>query len=227
MPEPRNLTPDPEDAPRLSSPPAGVIEADSPSLLNADRSIQRASLYFFIFVVLLVGAVGPVQPPAQSPEDDLIAEALRPMRSSRPRREPDPAPDRPWESRTRLVIGEDHDSRVLMTHCVEDLGCNVLTAGSTGDGFERARRERLDLIFLDPVMPVMDGTTFLKRLHREKGYGGSPVIICTEKALTREDLERLQARCVGVVAKGDHLEEELGAILTQLFSPAGDPPSES
>jgi len=126
-----------------------VIEADSPSFLNADRSIQRASLYFFIFifVVLLVGAEGPVQPPAQRPEDDLIAEALRPMRSSRPRREADPAPDRPWESRTRLVIGED--------------------------------------------------------------------------------LERLQARCLGVVAKREQLEAELGAILTQLFSPAGDPPSES
>ena len=73
-------------------------------------------------------------------------------------------------------------------------------------------------------MPVMDGTTFLKRLHEKKRYRGIPVIICTGKELTRRDQERLQAQAVGIVAKGERFEEELRRILSHLFPLAGDSP---
>jgi PAS domain S-box-containing protein len=293
------------------------------------------------FSILIAGG----EKPAQRLEDELIAEALKPIQSSRPRGEEESSPDKPLGSRTVLVIDDDHDSRILMTHYLEDLGCNVLTAGSAGDGFQQARgfrpdlitldlmmpgvtgwealrelkeepelrdipvlivsmlaeegersallgavdvltkpieKERLfeaiernlddtrhrrilvveddpdartvlqeyleaagmtvvlaenghegqerlreeipDAILLDLVMPVMDGTTFLKRLHEEKRYRGIPVIICTGKELTRKDQERLQAQAVGIVAKGERFEEELRKILSQFFPLAGGSP---
>ncbi|MGW8266268.1 MAG: response regulator [Longimicrobiales bacterium] len=307
--------------------------------LQVDSEVGRGSS----FSILVAGG----EEPAQRPEDELIAEALQPIRSSRPRRGTDPSPDTPLGSRTVLVVDDDHDSRILVTHHLEDLGWDVVTADSAGDGFEQARRERPDLIILDLtmpgvpgweafrelkedpelrnvpvimvsglagegedsallgpvdlmtkpiekerlletiernlketrdrkiliveddpdarnvmreyteaagmtvalagdgreglerllegipdailldlVMPVMDGPTFLKRLHREKRYRGIPVILCTGKDLTRNDLERLQAQAAGVVVKGERMEEELRTILSRLFSPAGAPSPE-
>ena len=283
--------------------------------------------------------------PARRPEDELIEEAIRPIESSRPREAEPVAPEKIQAARTILVIDDDPDSRILMTHYLEDLGCDVLTAGSAGDGLEQARafrpdlvtldlmmpgvtgwealrefkedlelrdipvvivsmlaeegersallgavdlltkpidRERLleavernldgtrdrkilvveddqdsrtvmkeylegagmsvvlaengqegedrlreeipDAILLDLVMPVMDGTTFLKRLQEEKRHRGIPVIICTGKELSKKDQERLQAQAVAIVAKGERFEEELREILSRLFPLAGGPP---
>jgi PAS domain S-box-containing protein len=310
-------------------------------LLGYDLKVESEVGKGSSFSILISGG----EEPAVRPEDELIAEALKPIESSRPREETDSPPDEPLGSRTVLVIDDDHDSRILMTHYLEDLGCNVLTAASAGDGFQQARGFRPDLItldlmmpgvtgwealrelkedpalrdipvvivsmlaeerdrssllgavdlltkpiekdrlfeaiernlddtrnrrimvveddpdsrtvmkeyleaagmtvvlaangqegqdrlreeipdaiLLDLVMPVMDGTTFLKRLHEEKRYRGIPVIICTGKELTRKDQERLQAQAVGIVAKGERFEEELRRILSQLFPLAGDSP---
>ena len=63
MAEPRKLIHDEEPSSHRPPPYLRGMEPGTLTFLKADKSIQRASLYFFIFVVLLVAAFGPVPPP--------------------------------------------------------------------------------------------------------------------------------------------------------------------
>ena len=76
-----------------------------------------------------------------------------------------------------LVVDDEADSRVLMSHYLEDFGCSVLTAGDAIEGIEMARRERPDLITLDLVMPGMNGWDALKELKKDPQVRDIPVVV--------------------------------------------------
>ncbi|MFC1575221.1 response regulator [Gemmatimonadota bacterium] len=113
-------------------------------------------------------------------EEELIEEALKPMESSRPLREEEPSSEEPApkEGGHRiLVIDDDADARVLMTHYLEDLGCTVVPAGSAGEGLRMARADRPDLITLDLMMPGMTGWEALKEFKDDPELRDIPVVI--------------------------------------------------
>ena len=76
-----------------------------------------------------------------------------------------------------LVVDDEADSRVLMTHYLEDFGCSVLTAPDAVEGIETARRERPDLITLDLMMPGMNGWDALKALKKDPELRDIPVVV--------------------------------------------------
>ena len=76
-----------------------------------------------------------------------------------------------------LVIDDEADSRVLMSHYLEDFGCSVLTAGDATEGIEMARREQPDLITLDLMMPGMNGWDALKELKKDPEVRDIPVVV--------------------------------------------------
>ena len=76
-----------------------------------------------------------------------------------------------------LVIDDEADSRVLMSHYLEDFGCSVLTADDATEGIETARRERPDLITLDLMMPGMNGWDALKELKKDPEVREIPVVV--------------------------------------------------
>ena len=76
-----------------------------------------------------------------------------------------------------LVVDDESDSRVLMSHYLEDFGCSVLTAGDATEGIEIARRERPDLITLDLMMPGLNGWDTLKELKKDPEVRDIPVVV--------------------------------------------------
>ena len=76
-----------------------------------------------------------------------------------------------------LVVDDEQDSRILMTHYLEDFGCSVLTASGALEGIETARRERPDLITLDLMMPGMNGWDALKALKKDSELRDIPVVV--------------------------------------------------
>jgi PAS domain S-box-containing protein len=76
-----------------------------------------------------------------------------------------------------LVVDDEADSRVLMSHYLEDFGCSVLTASGAEEGIELARRERPDLITLDLMMPGMNGWDALKELKKDPEVRDIPVVV--------------------------------------------------
>ncbi len=76
-----------------------------------------------------------------------------------------------------LVVDDEHDSRVLLTHYLEDFGCQVLTTDDARHGIAMARHERPDLITLDLQMPGMDGWEALRSLKEDPELRKIPVVV--------------------------------------------------
>jgi CheY-like chemotaxis protein len=74
-----------------------------------------------------------------------------------------------------LVIEDDPDIRESLKELLEGEGYRVSAVANGRDGLEAIGREIPSLIFLDLMMPVMDGKAFVQELQ-EKVLVGSPQI---------------------------------------------------
>ena len=124
-----------------------------------------------------------------------------------------------------LVVEDDPGTQELFRSCLEEIGVRVTLAGNGEEAEEALASFDPDLILLDLVMPVMDGTAFLKRLRSDHDGMEVPVIICTGKDLSLEERKRLLAQATRVLEKGEAFEEELMAALADYF-PRGEKASE-
>jgi CheY-like chemotaxis protein len=60
-----------------------------------------------------------------------------------------------------------------------------------------------DLIFLDLMMPEMDGLSFLQEIRKDSRFVDTPVVIISAKTLTAGQRTELDKRVVEVIEKGD------------------------
>lgn len=65
-----------------------------------------------------------------------------------------------------LVVDDEVDVGELVQSFLETHGYQVMTANSAARAFELVQLEKPDLIFLDVVMPGMDGITCLKQIKK-------------------------------------------------------------
>jgi CheY-like chemotaxis protein len=108
-----------------------------------------------------------------------------------------------------LVVEDDLSTQELMRTHLEDAGVQVTLAGN-GEEAEKALDTFIpDLILLDLVMPVMDGTAFLKRLREDPSREGIPVIVCTGKELGPDEKNRLLSEAAEILEKGESFEKDL------------------
>ncbi|WP_414754498.1 response regulator [Anabaena sp. CCY 9910] len=93
-----------------------------------------------------------------------------------------------------LLIDDEPTIRELVKICLNDLvGWNVVTAASAQAGLKHLEIERPDVILLDVLMPGMDFTTFLHRLHGNHSLKTIPVILLSVRAdwFTSQQLQQL------------------------------------
>ncbi len=81
-----------------------------------------------------------------------------------------------------LVIDDEPDARLLLTHIIEDCDCRVLTAGSGQEGLRMAREIQPDLITLDLLMPRMDGWQVLHAIKTDPQLAHIPVVVISVAA---------------------------------------------
>jgi signal transduction histidine kinase/DNA-binding response OmpR family regulator len=104
-----------------------------------------------------------------------------------------------------LVIDDEPDARLLLTHFIESCGYTVIAANSGEEGLRMAREIRPDLITLDLLMPRMDGWQVLHAIKTGLQTATIPVVVISvlaqekrgavfgavdvlQKPVTREDL---------------------------------------
>jgi CheY-like chemotaxis protein len=96
--------------------------------------------------------------------------------------------------KTILLIDDEPTIRELVQICLNDLvGWNVVTANSAQAGLKQLEILRPDLILLDVLMPGMDVTSFLHRLHENHLLKTIPVILLSVIAdcFTSQQLQHL------------------------------------
>ena len=84
-----------------------------------------------------------------------------------------------------LVIDDEEDIRELCRVNLELEGFQVFDAANGRAGLEAVSRHRPDVIFLDLMMPEMDGWDVLRRLKENDATAQIPVVVLT--ARTGED----------------------------------------
>jgi twitching motility two-component system response regulator PilH len=83
---------------------------------------------------------------------------------------------------TKVLVCDDSATDLTnIKNIVEVAGCMTVTATSGVEALDKARSEKPDLIFLDIIMPEMDGFEACRKLHDDPTTKDIPVIFVTSK----------------------------------------------
>ncbi len=83
-----------------------------------------------------------------------------------------------------LIVDDEPHIRLLMQQTLEELedeGVELLTADNGEDALETIKTEKPDLVFLDVMMPKMNGFDVCNAVKHEFGITGVYIIMLTAK----------------------------------------------
>jgi len=118
-----------------------------------------------------------------------------------------------------LVVDDDPDTRRIVTTCLAEEGMHTETAANGREALEVLERFLPDLVFLDLVMPEMDGITFLDHIRSDSRHCHLPVVIITAKDLAPHEIRRLTSETRGLIGKTSNLKENLKETLQRILRP--------
>ena len=116
-----------------------------------------------------------------------------------------------WQNRA-LVVDDVAAERERMSGILRGAGWDVRLAASGAQAIERARSERPAIIFMDIVMPEMDGYQACRRLAVDPATRSIPVVFVSTK---HQRADQLWARMQGgraLLPKPPTAEQLLGAL---------------
>jgi CheY-like chemotaxis protein len=111
--------------------------------------------------------------------------------------------------RLALVVDDEELARKILTQVLEKEGWNVNQAENGLVALERITQQRPDLIFLDLMMPIMNGHQFLAELHKREEWRSIPIIVVTARDMSAEERIALDGFVEKVLPKHALTEESL------------------
>ena len=106
-----------------------------------------------------------------------------------------------------LIIDDEEVARYILKGQLADTGYALLEAGGGTEGLKMAKEELPSLIFLDLMMPDMDGFETLARLKAATETEHIPVIILTSKVLDEAGRQILNTRVQNVLSTASNSRE--------------------
>jgi CheY-like chemotaxis protein len=108
-----------------------------------------------------------------------------------------------------LLVDDDPVARKAMRSMLTKSGCSVTEAENGRVALDRIAENRPSLVFLDLVMPEMDGFEFAASMHRHLEWRSIPIVVLTAADLTVDELRRLNGNIHTILDKGESSREEL------------------
>lgn len=115
-----------------------------------------------------------------------------------------------------LVIDDDRESRMVLVNLLEPLGFEVFQAGSGEEALEKTPEINPDLIFMDLIMPGIDGIEATKRIRRLHGFRKVPVIAVSASTFQEDRENCLRQGCNRFMAKPVKINDVLSVIKEEL-----------
>ncbi|MFA5144307.1 MAG: response regulator [Candidatus Omnitrophota bacterium] len=81
-----------------------------------------------------------------------------------------------------LLVDDEKDLVSTMVYQLQAAGYDVITAYDGLDGLEKGKKEKVDLIILDLMLPKMDGYKVCALLKKDSRYSRIPIILFTARA---------------------------------------------
>jgi CheY-like chemotaxis protein len=119
-----------------------------------------------------------------------------------------------------LVVDDDADLRELASRVIEKAGWKVLTAENGESALTILKTVSPSIIFLDLMMPVMNGFEFLAAFQSHEEWRHIPVVVITSRDLSSEERLQLSSVAKKIIQKGDFTPEillrQLSVLIPQL-----------
>ena len=115
-----------------------------------------------------------------------------------------------------LVVDNSPETLRLLTDALDSAGMTVMVALDGASAMRIVDQITPDIVLLDAVMPGMDGFETCRRLKRDAGLDGVPIIFMTGLAETEHIVHGLEAGGVDYVTKPIVIEEMLARIRVHL-----------
>ena len=115
-----------------------------------------------------------------------------------------------------VVVDDDLSIREMLTSALRMEGHNVVSAIDGQEGLETIQRIRPDLIFLDLMMPRMDGYQVLEALQPDADLRNIPVIILTALGNQNQVVDGLKKGANDYITKPFNLQELLARANVQI-----------
>ena len=104
-----------------------------------------------------------------------------------------------------LIVDDELHIRSLLEQTLEELeeehGVTVLSASSGEEGLSVIQEERPSLVFLDVMMPGMDGYEVCRRVKERLDMSGTHMILLTAKGQVTDREEGLASGAVDYMTK--------------------------
>jgi PAS domain S-box-containing protein len=119
-------------------------------------------------------------------------------------------------SRKVLVVDDKWENRSVLVNLLEPLGFEILEATDGQDGLNKASEFKPDVIFLDLVMPVMDGFETTRRLRQETKLKDVVVIATSASVFDFDQRSSREAGCNDFLPKPMRVQELLERLKVHL-----------
>jgi len=118
-------------------------------------------------------------------------------------------------SKKALVVDDSPTDLANMKTILTDAGCLVITATNGREAVAKAKAEKPQVIFLDIIMPDMDGYEACRLLSEDPATKGIPVVFVTSKGQKADQVWGQMQGAKGYVVKPvtpEKLVDQLKAV---------------
>ena len=111
--------------------------------------------------------------------------------------------------KTILIVEDDANIRELLHLYLEQEGYHIESAQDGAEGLRVFRRVHPDLVLLDLMMPVMDGTQMIREL---RAFSKTPVIVLTAKGEVLDKVTLLELGADDYITKPFEMREVIARV---------------
>ena len=119
-----------------------------------------------------------------------------------------------------LIVDDSSVMRKIVERSLRQAGLEplaVFEAGSGVEGLDVLRARKVDIIFSDINMPLMDGLEFVRQLRARKLAEGVPVVMITTESSEEHVKQAIEAGAMGYIRKpftADQVKRKVLPLLT-------------
>lgn len=108
-----------------------------------------------------------------------------------------------------LMVDDDDSARLILKAGLAKakIDAEIIEAQNGFEALNCLVKTKPDLIFLDLLMPIMDGFELLETIKRSPAWSNIPIIINTSKDLDSNDHKKLVGSIVKILNKNDHNQD--------------------
>jgi len=102
-----------------------------------------------------------------------------------------------------LLIEDDHMYRKIYTRKFEISGYTVDTAENGAIGLAKMHSFEPDIVFVDLMMPIMDGFQFLDGIRADTSIKQTPIVVLTNLSTAGDSTKVMQKGATALLVKSD------------------------